>query len=233
MTVPRISSHLARVFASAMLVITGAASAQAQVDLTGVWQLQSGTFQSALMTSDGAAPPLLPEAANIYEKNRASYQAGDLLFDRSNEFCLSPGMPRMVLLPYPFQIIQRPHKLAFIFGWNSRFRLVDMSGGPAVIDDLSYMGTAVGRIEGDELVINTQGLIDTSFLDASGMPHSDELQLTERYRLKNRGKTLVVDITIEDPRTFSRPWSTTATYKRLPASDEPRREGKGFVVEAR
>lgn len=217
MPVRKISSYLLLV---AALTMAGVAAAQTQVDLTGVWRLQSGTFRHALLTSDGQAPPLLPEAAAIYEKNRAAYRAGDLSFDRSSTICLSPGMPRMVLLPYPFQIIQRPHQLAFIFEWNSRFRLVDMTGKPAVIDDLSYMGTAVGKVEADQVVIHTQALNDTSLLDANGMPHSDELRLTERYRLKDRGKTLVSEITIEDPKTFSRQWQTTATYKRLPPGTE-------------
>ena len=193
---------------------------QTQVDLTGIWRLQPGTFRPALVTTDGEAPPLLPEAASIYEKNRAAYAAGDLSFDRSSTICLSPGMPRLALLPYPFQIVQRPHQLAFIFEWNNRFRLVDMTGKPAIVDDLSYIGTAVGHVEGEQVVIHTQALNDASLLDASGMPHSDELRLIERYRLKDGGKTLVNEITVEDPKTFSRPWKTTATYKRLPAGTE-------------
>lgn len=204
----------------AVSMIASASMAQTQVDLTGVWRLQSGTFRPVLLTAEGEAPPLLPEAAAIYAKNRAAYAAGDLSFDRSSTICLSAGMPRLALLPYPFQIIQRPHQLAFIFEWNHRRRLVDMTGKPAVVDDLSYMGTAVGNVEGDQVVIHTEALNDTSLLDASGMPHSDELRLTERYRLKDGGRTLVNEITLEDPKTFSRPWKTTAIYKRMPQGTE-------------
>jgi hypothetical protein len=201
-------------------VIPSSAFAQAKVDLTGLWRLQSGGFQIALKTSNGEAPPLLPEAAKIYRKNRAAYEAGNLSYDRTTTICLSPGMPRMMLLPYQFQIIQRPQQLAFIFEWNNRYRLVDMSRKPPIVDDLSYMGTASGRVEADQVVIETQGLIDTTFLDASGMPHSEELRLTERYRLKEAGKTLVNEISIEDSKTFSRPWKAIASYRRVQQGTE-------------
>jgi hypothetical protein len=143
-----------------------------------------------------------------------------LSYDRTTTICLSPGMPRMMLLPYQFQIIQRPQQLAFIFEWNNRYRLVDMSRKPPIVDDLSYMGTASGRVEADQVVIETQGLIDTTFLDASGMPHSEELRLTERYRLKEAGKTLVNEISIEDSKTFSRPWKAIASYRRVQQGTE-------------
>jgi hypothetical protein len=132
--------------------------------------------------------------------------------------CVSPGMPRLALLPYPIQIIQRPKRIAFLYEWNNRHRAVDMMG-KAPIDDLSYMGTASGRIEGESVVIETEGFVDTKLLDAAGMPHSTALRLTERYRLNGRN-TLINEITIDDPQTFTQPWKVTATYQRMPAGTE-------------
>jgi hypothetical protein len=63
-------------------------------------------------------------------------------------------------------------------------------------------------------------LVDTSLLGASGMPHSDQLRLTERYRLADGGKALIDEMTIDDPQTFSQPWKTRATYKRMPPGTE-------------
>jgi hypothetical protein len=211
--------RLAVLGAMLMAVSVSASVIQAAepIDLTGIWKLQPATLRAVLTTSDGKSPPLLPGPAALYAKNRAAYEAGDRTFDRANTICLSPGMPRMLLLPFAFQIIQRPHQLAFIFGWNNRYRLVDMRGTPPVIDDLSYMGTAAGKVEAEQILIDTQAMVDTTFLDASGMPHSDELRLTERYRLQDGGRTLRVELTINDPKTFAQPWSTTATFRRQPA----------------
>jgi len=204
---------------TANFVLAGATFAQAVPDFTGVWRLQDG-FKAELKTIDGKMPPLLPEAAEIYREHEASHRIGDLSFDAASTICLSPGMPRMLLLPYPFQIMQRPHQMAFLFEWNNRHRLVDLSGKELEIDDLSYMGTASGSFEGQTLVIETRGIVGASFLDASGMPHSDRLHLIERYRLKDGGGTLSNEITVEDPQTFSYPWTTVVTYKRMPDSYE-------------
>jgi len=206
-------------FGLASLLIAGVASAQAAPDLSGVWRL-SGGFDQELKTIDGKTPPLLPQAQMLYHKRQAQSNAGDRSFDNASKICVSPGMPRMVLLPYPFQIIQSQKQMAFLFEWNGRHRLVDLSGAALEPPDLFYMGTAAGHVEGDTMVIETEGLVDTSLLDASGMPHSDQLHLTERYRLTDGGKALINEMTIEDPQIFSQPWKTRVTYKRMPRGTE-------------
>lgn len=216
-------SLLTALFGLAALLIAGAGRAQAAPDLSGVWRL-NGAFNQELKTIDGQAPPLLPAAQTLYRQRQAQYQAGDRSFDSAAKICVSPGMPRMVLLPYPFQIIQSPTQMAFLFEWNGRHRLIDLSGGALEPEDLFYMGTASGRAEGETMVIETQGLVDTSLLDASGMPHSDQLRLTERYRLTDGGETLVNEMTLEDPQTFSQHWKTQATYKRMPPGTEIRED---------
>jgi hypothetical protein len=162
----------------------------------------------------------LPQSAAAYRQRQAAYRSGDRSFDPASSICVSPGMPRMAFLPYPFQIIQRPHQMVFLFEWNGRHRVVDLSGAPLTVPDLFYMGSAAGHVEGDTLVIETQGLTPNSLLDASGLPHSDQLRLTERYRLADHGNTLIDDMTLEDPQTFSRPWSARATYRRMPRGTE-------------
>lgn len=206
-------------YVMAAVLMCGVASAETAPDLTGVWRLE-GAFTPELKTIEGRTPPLLPQAEALYRQRKEKYRAGDRSFDNASTICVSPGMPRMMSLPYPFQIVQGPKQMAFLFEWNGRHRVVDLSGAPLEPPDLFYMGTASGRVEGDTLVIETRGLIDTSLLDASGMPHSDQLQLTERYRLTNGGKTLVNEITVEDPRTFSQSWKTRVTYKRMPRGTE-------------
>jgi hypothetical protein len=76
------------------------------------------------------------------------------------------------------------------------------------------LGVATGHWEGSTLVIKTMGLKDTTLLD-SAMPHSEELVVTERLRLLDRGR-LENRITFEDPRVFSRPWETVVIYRRQP-----------------
>jgi len=112
------------------VLLVGPLAAHADVDLTGLWRLQS-SFQHEIKTTEGRTPPLLPAAAETYRKNLAKSAAGDFSFDKSQTLCTSPGMPRLVMLPYPFEIVQEPHRLAFVFQWNHRFRLVDLGGSLA------------------------------------------------------------------------------------------------------
>ncbi|MBX5463432.1 MAG: hypothetical protein IRZ28_20360 [Steroidobacteraceae bacterium] len=75
----------------------------------------------------------------------------------------------------------------------------------------------MGRFEGDTLVIRTVGLIDTTVMDARGLPHSDQLVITERLRVLPDGR-LENRMTFEDPETFTRPWETVLTFHRDPSA---------------
>ena len=82
---------------------------------------------------------------------------------------------------------------------------------------------AVVAVDGDDrltLVRQRRVPVDTSLLDASGMPHSEDLQIIERYHLEKGGSTLVGELTFEDPKTFSSPWTTRVTYRKLPPGTE-------------
>jgi hypothetical protein len=75
------------------------------------------------------------------------------------------------------------------------------------------MGFPVGHWEDDTLVIRTVGLIDTTVMDASGLPHSEQLTLGERLRLLPDGR-LENRITIDDPEYYTQPWETVLTFHR-------------------
>ena len=66
-------------------------------------------------------------------------------------------------------------------------------------------------------MIRTVGLTDSTVLDASGLPHSDQMVLTERLRVLPDGR-LENRMTIEDPDTFTRAWETVLTFHRDPAA---------------
>jgi hypothetical protein len=85
------------------------------------------------------------------------------------------------------------------------------------LDDMdpNWMGLSVGHWDGDTLVIETQGFNDLTTLDTAGLPHSTEMHVSERIR-KPDADTLEDIITIADPKTFTRSWSTRVTYRRQP-----------------
>ena len=69
--------------------------------------------------------------------------------------------------------------------------------------------------EGDTLVVDTAGLTDRSWLDLAGHVHSDALHVVERIRRTNRD-TLVVDITFEDPKMYTKPFKGQKVFQLIP-----------------
>ena len=100
-----------------------------------------------LLTSNGKTPPLTAEASKLYAERRQRLAAGDASFDPTT-WCAGPGMPRILTMPYPFEIRSDGDRIAFIHGWYRWFRIVDLgagTGGPAAAADDGLPGRALGR----------------------------------------------------------------------------------------
>ena len=82
----------------------------------------------------------------------------------------------------------------------------------------SWLGYSVGHWEGDALVVETTGFNDKSWLDRIGHAHSDQMRVVEKFRRKDLGH-LDVSITIDDPKTFTRPISYTQPNTLTPDGD--------------
>jgi hypothetical protein len=213
----RCPNHLRLLFCIVALV-TGASDAQDKAGpstavreaMLGIWVPDSAP--RAMLTSGGKAPPLTAEASKLYAERRQRLAKGDASFDPTS-WCAGPGMPRILTMQYPLEIRADAHRIAFIHGWYRWFRTVDMGAG-AVDPPLPLtMGFPVGHWEENTLVIRTVGLIDTTVMDASGLPHSEQLTLTERLRVLPDGR-LEDRITIDDPENYTQPWETVFTFHR-------------------
>lgn len=190
----------------------------AQARFSGIWAAVSPV--SSVLTTAGKLPPMTAAARTVYRQHVAARKAGDTSFDRAS-WCASPGMPRFMFMPYEFDLAVSGRRVAFMHGWSNWFRIVDMTG--ADIEPLypTAMGYGMGHWEGDTLVIVTRGLTHETTLDGAGLPHSDDMVLTERLRLVD--ENLLEDrIQISDPATFTKAWETVMTYKRLtkPSAEE-------------
>jgi hypothetical protein len=188
---------------------TGSA-APGSAGLAGTWVPDAAP--RALLTSRGKTPPLTAEASKLYAERRERLAKGDASFDPTT-WCAGPGMPRILTMQYPFEIRGDASRMAFIHGWYRWFRIVDLGAGTADPPLPLTMGFPVGHWEGNTLVIRTGGLIDTTVVDASGLPHSEQLALTERLRVLKDGR-LEDRISIEDPENFTEPWETVLAFHR-------------------
>jgi hypothetical protein len=158
---------------------------------------------------EGGEIPYLPDAR---KKQQANF-AERMKLDPENK-CYMGGIPRATYMPYPFQIVQNPKTILFAYEYAGAVRSVNM-GAPTNPPADSWMGWSNGRWEGDTLVIDVKGLNDQTWFDRAGNYHSDALHVTERYTPRSPD-TLTYEATIEDPKTFSRPWKISMPlYRRV------------------
>ena len=188
-----------------------AAQAADHPDFTGMWRVQA--FIPTVKTDTGAVPPLRPEAKAIYEQRIADRAAKRDVHDPIDS-CLPHGAARLMFAPYPLLIMQANGQLDLIQEANHTTRLIYIDQPPVDNDDPKWLGDSTGRWEGDTLVVDTINNDPRTWLDKAGLPHSDAMKVTERLSLKDGGKILADAITIDDPKTYTAPWTTTVRFQR-------------------
>lgn len=181
-------------------------------DFTGLWIERQDTI------SLGAnEPPMRDWAAAAFRAAkpgygpRASADPQDPILS-----CFPPGVPRIMLLPFPMQIIQTRNKVIMLFEYDHFVRQIylDRREHPKNLD-LSWMGDSIGRWEGDTLVVDTAGLNDKTWLDQVGHPHSSSLHVVERLRRTDHN-TLEDAITIDDPKAYTESWTGKQIFSLRP-----------------
>jgi hypothetical protein len=209
---------------AALAVVYGASAASAIPDFNGYWSPVSKI--ATLRTSDGKAPPLNQAGKEIYEINKASATEGDRSFDNESK-CLPIGMTRL-MAESAFELLQTPGDVALIFEWNRHVHIAPVRA--AHLQQYAYpfyLGNSIAYIRGAALVIDSVYFNDQTLLDRSGLPHSDQLKVQQQLTLKGTN-TLQNLMTITDPGMYSKPWTTTLTYRRLPAGE---RIGEDYCAE--
>ena len=189
-----------------------------QMRLQGIWKLVGD--HSAIRTIDGRLPPFTPAAKARYEAAVAARRAGKPIGDTAQK-CLPPGLPRTMFYPQPFLLKVDPDQVSFLHELMHLHRMVYIGDKLPSNDDLdqNWLGFSAGRWEKGDLIIQSRGFNDVTTIDTAGIPHSTELLLTEKLHLLDKD-TLEETITIDDPKTFTAPWRTRVTYKRLPDDTE-------------
>jgi hypothetical protein len=201
-----------------MVAVLAAPALTRATDLTGVWLIVKPP--PTLKTVEGARPPLNPSGTALYEQRLAAAAHGDRTFDGTGK-CLPPGLPRLMLVNQPFEIMQRDKAVYFLHELNRLPRRAYFGEALPADADPMYLGYSVARWDGATLVIESSGFREGTLLDDSGLPHSESLHLTERYQLDKDGRTLHARFTIDDPKMFTRTWDAKADYRRRPGYEIP------------
>ena len=130
--------------------------------------------------------------------------------------CLPFGMSRSIFGPHPLQIIQDNDHLVMLFEQNSMFHIVPTDGRRFTPDlPASWFGESVGHWEGETLVIETVNVNGYTRVDTIGHPLSARAKIRQTLRRVNLG-TIEHTFTVDDPKTYTRPWTVTNTWPLEP-----------------
>jgi hypothetical protein len=117
------------------------------------------------------------------------------------------------------KIVQTASLLIILYERNMEFRQIFLDGRPLPQDpNPAWNGYSVGHWEGDTLVVQTTGFRDGTWADFYGSPLTDAAKVTERFRRTNYG-TLEVDLTVEDAKAYTRPWTVKIDSFLMPDTD--------------
>jgi hypothetical protein len=161
------------------------------------------------VVQDDGQIPYKPEALATKQENAEHW------IDRDPELkCYLPGIPRAMYMPYPFQITQSTNKIHVAYEFSNTARTIHLDNVVGPPDD-AWMGHSVGRWDGDTLVVDVTNFNDRSWFDRAGNFHSDALHLVERFTLRSPD-VIWYEVTIEDPKVFTRPWRIAMPlYRRV------------------
>jgi hypothetical protein len=159
--------------------------------------------------------PFQPWAAELVKKRMA-----DNSKDNPDAHCLPMGFMQFHTHSQPRKIIQTPDVLLILYEANSGLRQIFTDGRTLPGEDAEpwWYGYSVGRWEGDTLVVETAGFIENIWLDVRGSPLTSSGRVIERFRRPNYGN-LEIEITVDDPKAYTRPWSVKVNQRILPDTE--------------
>jgi len=197
-------------------------AADGRPDLSGIWQAATAANWNLL---PHAAEKDVPAGLGVVEGNEIPYQPWAAAQQRENfakratadpeSKCFLPGVPRIMYMPFPFQIFQTPGHIAMAFEYVHAVRRIFMNTPHPEGPIEWWMGDSRGRWEGDTLVVDVVHFTNQTWFDRTGHFHSEGLHVVERYTPLGPNH-IQYEATIEDPKVFTRPWTISfPLYRRM------------------
>src|SRR5579863_7403979 len=189
-------------------------SADGKPDLSGVWAVRNGGALFYL-TGDIKPDEMLPWAAALYKQREDNYRN-----DTDGIHCLPPGPKAGIAVGnFPMKVVQTPNLVVILYEYETIFRQIFTDGRSLPEDpNPAWMGYSVGNWEGDTLVATTAGYNDRTTLDLAGHPHTEALQITERFRRRDAGH-MELQVTLDDPQAYTRSWTLPIELDLVPDGD--------------
>ncbi len=185
-------------------------SAASSQDLSGVW-LGDGAGNNRALLLQPAMPLMQPWLKAKFNDKGVPTDPDPFL-----ESCDPLGVPRVLLTNTPVKIVQTPAESVFLYERNHDFREVYTDGREHPKDlDSSWWGHSIGRWDGTTFVVDTVGFNDKTWVDWSGLLHTEALHVIERYQRLDHD-TMRLDITVDDPKAYTQSFTAKRMFKLKP-----------------
>ena len=191
-------------------------------DFSGIWQVLN---TAAWNIQDHQAMKGVPAGQGVVEGNELPYLP-EALAKRDENFknrltadpetrCFQPGVPRIMYMPYPFQIVQTPTYIGLLFEYVHTTRHIRLNSEHPEGPIEWALGDTRAHWDGDTLVTDVIHFNAETWFDRAGNFHSDAMHLVERFTMLDRDH-INYEVTVEDPKVFSRPWKMSMPlYRRI------------------
>jgi hypothetical protein len=182
-------------------------------DLTGLW---FGGVGGGLRVK-GTVAPLTPEGQTRFSANTTELKSDRTISADPTFRCEPPGLPHIYGIGgYSIEMMQTPARIMIFYESIHTFRTVWMDGRkPPQDSDPLWMGFSVGHWDGNDLVVDTTGFNDRTWLNGAGYPHSEALHVIERFHRADANH-MQLDITIDDSKTYTQPWHMGVNFTLQP-----------------
>ncbi len=155
--------------------------------------------------------PFTPWAAALRKERKENNNK-----DNPDAHCLPLGLTQLHMHPQARKMIELPNLIVILYEAQGGVRQIFMDGRPLPNNDPDpwWYGYSIGHWDGDTLVVETTGFRDDVWLDVEGSPLTNTGKMTERFRRVDFGH-LEIQITVEDPKAYTRPWTVTMHQRLL------------------
>lgn len=203
--------------------VTQQSENDSRIELSALDSTETGTrvfgYTSYVIEPENGKVPAFTEEGR--QRQAAGGQSNGPFFTTEDfsyyDRCISRGVTGSImpsLYGDAMRIVQSPTEVAISYEMLHDTRVIPLDGRAQASKGVrQYMGSSVGRFEGDTLVVETTNFTDE--LAVGRMPHSEDLKLIERF---TRIDPEMIDyvVTVEDPRTYQAPWTFRLTLTTQP-----------------
>jgi len=189
-------------------------TADGKLDISGLWEPAEVLVGNIAKNLKPGSVPFQPWAEALYKHRRETESKED-----PTGWCVPGGVPRADAVPYPFKIVVTPGVVMVLYEAVQSYRQIFTDGRELPKDpNPAWMGYSIGHWETDAFVVETAGFNDNVWLDNFGHPATENLRVVEHFKRKDFGH-MDIDVTINDPKAYTKPWSVTLPLRLVPDSE--------------